>query len=134
MTPPDVYKRQVIRKLRTVLPAFRRSSTRFSKAWVCSIVAWISDNLLFGRRVSCAWSTIIALLYKLSLIHICSVPQQRVITETLNSVSQVGDVSGVRGDIGGVGCHGIVSGFQLRAVYRVSAATGIPSPLSLTSM
>ncbi|CNV30552.1 Uncharacterised protein [Salmonella enterica subsp. enterica serovar Bovismorbificans] len=44
----------VIRKLRTVLPAFRRSSTRFSKAWVCSIIACISDNLLFGRRLTCA--------------------------------------------------------------------------------
>ena len=52
-----------------------------------------------------------------------SVPQQRVITETVNSVSQVGDVSGVRGDIGGVGCHGIVSGFELRAVNRVGAAS-----------
>ena len=52
-----------------------------------------------------------------------SVPQQRVITETVNSVSQVGDVGGIRGDIGGVGCHGIVSGFQLRAVYRVSATS-----------
>ncbi len=40
-----------------------------------------------------------------------------------NSVSQVGDVGGVRGDIGGVGCHGIVSGFELRAVNRVSAAS-----------
>ena len=53
----------------------------------------------------------------------CIIPQQRVITETVNSVSQVGDVGGVRGDIGGVGCHGIVSGFELRAVNRVSAAS-----------
>ena len=53
----------------------------------------------------------------------CSVPQQGIVTEAVNCVSQVGDVSGVRGDIGGVGCHGIVSGFQLRAVYRVSAAS-----------
>ncbi len=53
----------------------------------------------------------------------CSVPQQGIVTEAVNSVSQVGDVSGVRGDIGGVGCHGIVSGFQLRAVYRVSATS-----------
>ena len=53
----------------------------------------------------------------------CIIPQQRVITETVNSVSQVGDVSGVRGDIGGVGCHGIVSGFELRAVNRVGAAS-----------
>ena len=52
-----------------------------------------------------------------------SVPQQRVITETVNSVSQVGDVGGIRGDIGGVGCHGIVSGFELRAVNRVGAAS-----------
>ena len=53
----------------------------------------------------------------------CIIPQQRVITETVNSVSQVGDIGSVSGDIGGVGCHGIVSGFQLRAVYRVSAAS-----------
>ena len=53
----------------------------------------------------------------------CIIPQQRVITETVNSVSQVGDVGGVRGDIGGVGCHGIVSGFELRAVNRVGAAS-----------
>ncbi len=53
----------------------------------------------------------------------CSVPQQGIVTEAVNSVSQVGDVGGIRGDIGGVGCHGIVSGFQLRAVYRVSATS-----------
>ena len=53
----------------------------------------------------------------------CSVPQQGIVTEAVNCVSQVGDVGGIRGDIGGVGCHGIVSGFQLRAVYRVSAAS-----------
>ena len=53
----------------------------------------------------------------------CIIPQQRVITETVNSVSQVGDVGGIRGDIGGVGCHIIVGGFELRAVNRVSAAS-----------
>ena len=53
----------------------------------------------------------------------CSVPQQGIVTEAVNCVSQVGDVGGIRGDIGGVGCHGIVSGFQLRAVYRVSATS-----------
>ncbi len=46
-----------------------------------------------------------------------------ILLAVLLPVSQVGDVGGVRGDIGGVGCHGIVSGFQLRAVYRVSAAS-----------
>ena len=51
------------------------------------------------------------------------VPQQGIITETVNSVSQVGDIGGVSGDIGGVGRHVIVGGFQLGAVNRVSAAS-----------
>ncbi|MCI5278587.1 hypothetical protein E4545_15145, partial [Escherichia albertii] len=50
------------------------------------------------------------------------VPQQGIITETVNSVSQVSDIGGVSGDIGGVGRHVIVGGFQLGAVNRVSAA------------
>ena len=45
----------------------------------------------------------------------CFVPQQGVVTETVNSVSQVGDV-------GGVGRHVVVGGFELRAVNGVSAA------------
>ena len=52
----------------------------------------------------------------------CFVPQQGVVTETVNSVSQVGDVGGVSGDIGGVGRHVVVGGFELRAVNGVSAA------------
>ncbi len=58
-----------------------------------------------------------------------SVPQQGIVTEAVNSVSQVGDVGGVRGDIGGVGCHGIVSGFELRAVNRVSVLQNFTSAL-----
>ena len=49
------------------------------------------------------------------------VPQQGIITETVNSVSQVGDIGGVSGDIGGVGRHVIVGGFQLRTVDGVGA-------------
>ena len=52
----------------------------------------------------------------------CFVPQQGVVTETVNSVSQVGDVGGVSGDVGGVGRHVVVGGFELRAVNGVSAA------------
>ena len=51
------------------------------------------------------------------------VPQQGIITETVNSVSQVGDIGGVSGDIGGVGRHVIVGGFQLGAVDGVGAAS-----------
>ena len=52
----------------------------------------------------------------------CFVPQQGVVTETVNSVSQVGDIGGVSGDVGGVGRHVVVGGFELRAVNGVSAA------------
>ncbi|EFH9154450.1 hypothetical protein GEN96_23740 [Escherichia coli] len=49
----------------------------------------------------------------------CFVPQQGVVTETVNSVSQVGDVGGVSGDVGGVGRHVVVGGFELGAVNGV---------------
>ena len=53
----------------------------------------------------------------------CIIPQQRVITETVNSISQVVDIGSVGGDIGSIGRHVIVGGFQLRTVNRI--LTGI---------
>ena len=53
----------------------------------------------------------------------CIIPQQRVVTETVNSISQVVDIGSVGGDIGSIGRHVIVGGFQLRAVNRVSTAS-----------
>ncbi len=51
------------------------------------------------------------------------IPFQRIFTKVSHRLSQVRDVGCVSGDIGGVGCHGIVGGFQLRAINRVSAAS-----------
>ena len=52
-----------------------------------------------------------------------SIPQQRVITETVNSITQVVDIGSVGGDIGSIGRYVIVGGFQLRTVNRI--LTGI---------
>lgn len=51
------------------------------------------------------------------------VPFQGVFTEIIHRISQVSDIGGVSGDIGGVGRHVIVGGFQLRTVNRI--LTGI---------
>ncbi len=45
-----------------------------------------------------------------------AIPQQGIVFKVANGIRQVGDV-------GGVGCHIIVSSFELRAVNRVGAAT-----------
>ena len=45
-----------------------------------------------------------------------AIPQQGIVFKVANGIRQVGDV-------GGVGCHIIVSGFELRAVNRVGAAS-----------
>ena len=49
------------------------------------------------------------------------VPFQGVFTEIIHRISQVSDIGGVSGDIGGVGRHVIVGGFQLRTVDGVGA-------------
>ena len=51
------------------------------------------------------------------------VPQQRIVLKVANGIRQVGDVGGVSGDVGGVGRHVIVGGFELGAVNGVSAAS-----------
>ncbi len=45
-----------------------------------------------------------------------AIPQQGIVFKVANGIRQVGDV-------GGVGCHIIVSSFELRAVNRVGAAS-----------
>ena len=54
------------------------------------------------------------------------IPFQRIFTEAIHRISQISDIGGVVsniasqvGDISGVGCHVIVSGFQLRTVNRI---------------
>ena len=49
----------------------------------------------------------------------CTLPEEGIILKVANGICQVGDIGGVSGDIGGVGCHIIIGGFQLRAVNGV---------------
>ncbi len=51
------------------------------------------------------------------------IPFQRILTKISHRLSQIRDVGGVSGDIGGIRRHGIVGGFQLRAVNGIGAAS-----------
>ncbi len=51
------------------------------------------------------------------------IPFQRILTKISHRLSQIRDVGGVSGDIGGIRRHGIVGGFELRAVNGIGAAS-----------
>ena len=51
------------------------------------------------------------------------IPFQRILTKISHRLSQIRDVGGVSGDIGGIRRHGIVGGLQLRAVNGIGAAS-----------
>src|SRR5699024_3878916 len=51
------------------------------------------------------------------------IPFQRILAKISHRLSQIRDVGGVSGDIGGIRRHGIVGGFQLRAVNGIGAAS-----------